>query len=458
MTHSNSHNRQGYIWFLMIFGGLGGLLYGYDIGVIAGALLYMHKQIALTTGQTSLIVGAVLGGGALATLITGPIADLIGRKKSILISALIFMLGVIILVSAQNFTTVLIGRLVQGAGIGMEIILIPLYLAETTPPHIRGKSVTLFQLFLTIGIVLAYGVNILFASSGDWRGMFSCVLLPGALFFVGALFIVESPRWLFIKKRPKQALKSLLATRDATSAEHDLDNMHKVYDEQQALHHENSSVFQARYIKPFLIALAIACLNQTTGINSLLQYGTLLLKDTGISSNVGSMLGSVGVGLMNMLVTIVAISLIDKVGRKPLLMLGSGGTVLALLFLGIVAHVGHHTLTEGYLVLGGFIAYILFYAIGPGVVVWLALSELLPTRIRSKGMGICLFVNSAVSALLASVFLLIVKHFTLAGAFWLCAACTVLYFLIAAFVLPETKNKSLEEIEQHFQNDAAGQS
>lgn len=451
---SQSQQRTPFILFLMLFGGLGGLLYGYDIGVIAGALLFMHQQIQLTTAQTSLIVGAVLGGGALATLITGPIADFIGRKKSILASALIFICGVLILVFAQNFAIVLAGRLVQGAGIGMEIILIPLYLAETTPPEVRGKSVTLFQLFLTIGIVLAYGINIFFAPSHNWRGMFACVLLPGILFFIGALFIVESPRWLFMKKRLEHALASLLKTRDETSAQHDLDNMHKVLDKQKALRAENSSLWQARYIKPFLIALSIACLNQLTGINSLLQYGTLILKSSGISSNIGSMLGSVGVGLMNTLVTIVAIALIDKVGRKPLLMLGSGGTVIALAFLGLVAHFGHHNTTEGYLILIGFIAYILFYAIGPGVVVWLALSELLPTRIRSRGMGVCLFVNSAVSAILASVFLIIIKDFTLAGAFWFCAFCTVFYFIIATFFLPETKNKSLEEIEQQFQKSA----
>jgi sugar porter (SP) family MFS transporter len=445
-----SDKRRKYILFLMFFGGLGGLLYGYDIGVIAGALLFMHKDISLTPAETSLVVGAVLGGGAFATLITGPIADYIGRKKSILASSLIFLAGVLILVNAHDFFTVLLGRIIQGAGIGMEIILIPLYLAETTPPEIRGKSVTLFQLFLTMGIVLAYGINILFAPSQNWRGMFLCVMVPGILFFLGALIISESPRWLFLKNHSQAALKALLRTRNEHDAKKDLHNMQLMDDKGKIAHKENSSVWQARYIKPLLIALAIACLNQLTGINSLLQYGTLILKHSGMSTNLGSMLGSVGVGLMNMIVTIIAVMLIDKVGRKPLLMLGSGCTVLALSFLGLVGYFGHNGPTEGYLMLSGFIFYIVSYAIGPGVVVWLAISELIPTRIRSKGMAICLFANSAVSAVLASVFLIVVKHLGLAGAFGICAMFTFFYFLIAAYALPETKNKSLEDIEDHF--------
>lgn len=442
-------NKRFYTLFLMVFGGLGGILYGYDIGVIAGALLFVNKELALTTAQASIIVGAFLGGGALSTLIAGFTADAIGRKKTIILSTIIFIAGVIIIISAHSYEHLLIGRIIQGIGIGMQIIVLPMYLAETAPPEVRGRSVTLFQLFLTAGIVLAYVINIIFAHFHNWRGMFICVLVPGFALLAGALFISESPRWAFKKFGVKAAESLLLRTRSPEAAKHDIEEMQA----NQKLDSNKVSladiIRQKRFVKPFFIALAIACLNQLTGINSFLQYGTVILKDSGLSSNLIALLGTAGIGLMNMVITIIAISLVDKVGRKPLLTFGTALTLLALLFLGLVTLMPTST-TVGYLVFVGLLLFIIGFGIGPGIVVWLALSELLPTQIRSVGMSICLFLNSGVSAVLASVFLILVQHIHISGVFLLCAGFTFFYFMIAKFKLPETKNKTLEEIEQHF--------
>jgi SP family galactose:H+ symporter-like MFS transporter len=450
MAQSTASSRRFYTYFLMILGGLGGLLYGYDLGVIPGALLFMNKEISLTTAETSLIVGAMLGGGAVATLIAGPIADVIGRKTTIIISGVIFLLGMLVLINSHTFMSALFGRLIQGAGIGIEMIVLPLYLAETTPPEVRGRCMTLFQLFLTFGILSAYSINLAFEHSENWRGMFVCVLIPGLIMLVGSLLIPESPRWLFWKNNVDGARESLLKTRSLEAANHDLLEMKNVMTERANTKTENESVWQRHYILPFAIALSIACLNQLTGINSFIQYSTLVFKTAGIDSNFGAMISTVGMGLVNFLVTLIAIFLIDRLGRKLLLMIGTAGTVCVLAFLGVITHNNSPSPVVAHMVVAGLLAYIAFFAIGPGVVVWLALSELIPMRIRSKGMSIALFANSVVSTLLASVFLTVVNKISLHGTFFLFAGFTLIYFAIATFALPETKQKSLEEIEQYF--------
>lgn len=441
-----------FAYFIIFFAGIGGMLYGYDLGVISGALIFMQTSLHLNEAELSSIVAAVLGGGAVATLITGYLADKFGRRTMISIAGGIFIIGVLLVIFSNTFDSILAGRLVQGIGIGIITIIIPLYLTEAAPSSIRGRSVTVFQLFLTGGILLAFLVDLVFTPSGNWRGMFACVLVPGILLFLGSFCLTKSPRWLYSQGRQQEAFEALKKSHSREEAELDIKEMQQVNLERTNLSITKffTKLCQRKYLIPFLIALAVACLNQLTGINSILQFSTLILKSTGISTNFISMLGSVGVGLINFIVTIIAISLIDKVGRKPLLTVGTAGTMLALFYSGFICFLPDSPLKGALLALGLFI-FILFFAIGPGVVVWLALSELLPMAIRSKGMAICLFVNSAVSSILASIFLVFVRKAGYESVFFLCGICTIFYFLLSAFILPETKNETLEEIELHFE-------
>ena len=444
-----------YAYFMVLFAGLGGMLYGYDIGVISGALIFIEKVMPLSDAELSSIVAAVLGGGAIATLITGYLADKFGRRLMITIASAIFMLGVVMLLFSYDYTYLLASRLIQGVGVGIITIIIPLYLAESAPTAIRGRSVTVFQLFLTGGILLAFLVDLAFTPSGNWRGMFACVLVPGGLLFIGSFFLTKSPRWLYSQGEEKAAYDALVRSHSSQEAKLDLAEMRQSHLTGAALSIGNffTKLMERKYLIPFLIALAIACLNQLTGINSILQFITLILKSTGFSSEFVSVLGSVGVGVVNFVVTAIALSIIDKVGRKPLLIIGTAGTLVALIYSGFICLMPD-SMTKGILLTIGLLVYILFYALGPGVVVWLALSELLPTAIRSKGMAICLFVNSAVSAILASVFLVLVHHGGYQSVFWLCGGFTIFYFLLATFILPETKNQTLEEIEKRFDKAA----
>lgn len=437
-----------FMLYVMIFAGIGGVLYGYDIGVISGALPFLKQDIGLSSDQLSIIVAAVLGGGSIATLVSGALADTLGRRPMIIIAAIVFILGIVMVMNAQSYFLVLSGRLIQGVGVGIIIIVVPLYLVETIPSHLRGRSIATFQCFLTAGIMLASVVDLRLIESGDWRKMFSFALVPAVVLLFGALGLSESPRWLFKKGKIDQAKKALNRCNAASETQRELAEM-------QALSINSpktafSLLLQKRYFIPFLLALAIACLNQLTGINSFLQFSTYMLQQSGLSSHFVSMLGTVGITLTNFLVTILAFFFIDKVGRKKLMCVGTAGIVLALLAVGAFSYLMPPGLFQGYLTVAGMLVYIFCFAIGPGVVVWLAISELLPTAIRGNGMAICLFANSLISTLLAGFFMHISEAWGYAADFWLCAFFTMVYFLVVYRYLPESKAKTLEEVEEEF--------
>ena len=442
-------SRQQKLWVMgvALLVGIGGMLYGYDIGVVSGALLFIQKSIPMGPTETGVIVGAVLGGGLLGTLIAGPACDRFGRRTMIAVASVIFILGVFCILLANSFLSLLLARLLLGIGVGVVAVAVPLYVAEMVPETSRGKYVTFFQLFLTFGIVAAYFVDMAFTASGDWRAMFAVVLIPAAIILFGIFRLPETPRWLVANNRIEQAQSVLQKMRTQ-------DDSAKMLVEIKASLVDSSGswgeLLSRKLALPLFIAVSIAVLNQWTGINTFLQYAPDILKDTGLGSNFASMLGSAGIGMVNFLCTILAICLIDVVGRKPLLVIGVAGVVIFELFLGLVNFLHFSTHLTGVLSLIGLLGYIFFYAIGPGVVVWLAISELLPTRVRGKAVALCLFFNSLAGTLLASIFLDLIKTIGMAGTFWFCAACSVCYLCIAYFLLPETKARTLEDIQRQF--------
>jgi len=450
--HTVKQNYRFFSILIVIFASIGGILYGYDIGVISGALLFIRGSIALTDTQMSIIVAAVLGGGSIATLVSGAFADWFGRKKMIAFSAFIFLVGVILVITAHSFMGILLGRLTQGIGVGIITIVIPLYLVETAPAAMRGRSITAFQLFLTGGILLAYLINLIFAPSGNWHAMFMCAMIPGLLLLISMYYAPESPRWLYLKGHVERAKNVLLSSRSKTEAEHDLTRMKAV----AKVDVYSGARWQKHYLLPLVITFTVACLAQLTGINSILQFAAMILEHAGLSSNVTSILGTVTVGLINFLMTAVALMLVDKVGRRPLLILGTSGVVAAMFLLGLVNLVLDAGILRGYLTLAGLVLYILFFAVGPGVVIWLILSELMPMSIRGKSMSVALFLNSLTSTLFAGVFMTLAHWIGYTGIFWLCSGSTMIYLFMAIYCIPETKNRSLEEIEQYFMKKVKG--
>jgi SP family galactose:H+ symporter-like MFS transporter len=446
---TTSPQQDRWIFLVALLVGLGGILYGYDVGVVSGALLFIHKSIPMTSTQTGIIVGAVLGGGLVGTLIAGPLADWYGRRFTIGASSLIFMLGVGCVLLAHSFATILLARLLLGIGVGIVAVAVPLYVAELVPAKDRGKYVTFFQLFLTFGIVLAYFVDLFFTPSGNWRAMFAVVLIPAVILFIGLFFLPETPRWLLAQGHELAAMQVLMRTHPATLIKSEIEEI------KAALKKENGSwkeLLQRNMWLPLGIAVGVAILNQWTGINSFLQYAPDLLKKAGLGSNMVAMLGSAGVGLTNFICTIVALLLVDRVGRRPLLIVGVSGVIISEVFLGIISMMHFQPIVEGWLSLVGLLGFILSFAIGPGVVVWLAISELFPTRVRGKGIALCLFFSSLSGSLLASVFLDLTAALGVAGTYWLCAGFSAVYLYLAVFYLPETKAKSLEDIQAYFED------
>jgi MFS family permease len=549
---------QRYSWFLLFIAGLGGLLYGIDVGIIAAALLYLSKTINLTVGQTSIIVAAVLGGGMVSSLVAGVLADLFGRKAMMVVSGLMYVVSVGLIVISQGFLPLFLGRLLQGMSGGVIAVVVPLYLAECLGASNRGRGTAIFQFMLTFGIVCASVIGwyytrqaesavtlaagnptlILAAQNHAWRSMFLSVVYPGLVFFLGAFVLSETPRWLLLRGRTDEALAALRRSTPEEEAQLELSEM-------KALAAENSqakaagttgSLLRRKYIVPFILACVIMVCNQTTGINSILGFLVIILKQAGMTASHATQ-GDVAVKVLNCAMTLVAVALVDKKGRTFLLRIGTAGVVIALtagglLFIGAEAGRsdvrskieaaqagntvtlpvnaatlgaasatnrpmaltvlysyggGDHVATvisnepnpvltikpeaskaqaplrikralygpvpaerTGWLITACLALFIAAFSVGPGVVVWLAMTELMPTRIRSIGIGVTLLLNQGASTLIAAVFLPVVGNYGYAAMFFFWAACTVVYFITAMFFLPETKGKTLEEIEMYF--------
>ncbi len=531
---------------------MGGLLYGIDVGIISAALLYLGKTIDLTVSQTSAVVAAVLGGSMFSSLVAGFLADWLGRKKMMIFSGLIFITSVGLIVLSHAFLSLFLGRLLQGLSGGVIAVVVPLYLAECLSADTRGRGSAIFQFMLTFGIVVAALTGFYYthqaeaaisAAAGNpeliaaaqnhaWRGMFLSVVYPGVIFFAGSFLLSETPRWLFLKGHAQQALASLRRSSSEADAQLQLTEMQSLAAEnKQRVSAGRTTLLQRKYIFPFLLACVILSLNQATGINSILGYLSIILRQAGMSA-VHATQSDLAIKILQCVMTVLAVALIDKKGRKFLLSLGTGGIVLALLLISLLFHsfeagrvdlgprvqaqvvnnrlslaadtirawspgdaapkaltvlysygggdklatmVGGETLTlapestsaslvihhaylgqvpqqqTGWLVAACLGLFMTFYAIGPGVVVWLTLSELMPTRIRSAGMGIALLLNQGVSTLVAGIFLPVVAHVGYYAMFLTWAGCTLLYCLTAIFFLPETKGKTLEEIERGFE-------
>lgn len=661
-----------YAMYLMFMAGLGGLLYGVDVGIIAAALPYIEATSDYTPQQLSIVVAAVLLGSVLSSLFAGMLAEWLGRKKVIIISAFLFTLSIPVICTSASFEALMAGRILQGASAGLIGVVVPMYLAECLDASSRGKGTGMFQFLLTIGLVFAALIGLVttkivgaaddvtietVSKANAWKTIFWCSALPGIILFLGAFRLKESPRWLYRRGRKEEALSSLAANNGDEAASEILDEMiaaDKAEAESMAAAKEaakGDSLFQRKYVIPFILAVVVLACTQATGINSVLNYSVKVFQQAGLQGEQANY-ADLAIKVVNMLMTIVAVSLVDKKGRKFLLMVGTLGIIVGLVGVGLMfsmlenkrvdvtkyardlvqdqaalklstenavkwarenkaegwddafmqgesvapgmqlivtyhqgddsnqvvaehfdraaamkrvnealasptdayvdramapadvdtaradfmknldkkaeasarlsdkirsgkvalrdgiskeekeaiikelqrleknsdraiidpGFVGRATFLDklcfwsdsqdpgtlkkleivraeigmkpgaltGWSVTAFFIIFIAFYAAGPGVCVWLALSELMPNRIRANGMAIALLINQGVSTTIAGVFLPWVGACGYSSVFFTLAGFTVIYFITAAFFLPETKGRTLEEIEQYF--------
>jgi sugar porter (SP) family MFS transporter len=436
---------------IVFFSAMGGMLYGYDIGIINSAFLFIDKEIPMTSFQTSLLGGSVLFGGAFAILVGGIIADIFGRKRTLILASLIFIASVVMIDASTNYTMLLISRLVQGTSVGFITVTVPIYLTETVPGTIRGFAVTCFQLFLTAGILIANYVGLLLQSGGNWRAMFLTALIPGAIFFAGCFLLRKSPRWLLMVGKDNEAKAVLTDLIGEFGAKEELDEVRAVINKGAQAKTSLLSILTTRhYLVPMFLVFSMAILIQLTGINSFLEFSATLLKYEGISSNYVAIAGGVAITAVNFISTLIAVFIADKLERKFTIMICTFCVSLCLLFTAIALWILPEGSLQGWALLIGLIVFIFFYALGPGAYIWVIMSELLPTQIRSKALGVALFLNSMMSALLATVFLPAIHHIGDSSMFFICGIFTLIYSFIVFKLVPKTTGRSLEDIEKGF--------
>ena len=454
------NERSVSVGLILAIAGLGGLLYGVDFGVIAAAEPYLMSLGIYSGTRVSLVVGAVMFGGLLSSLTAGVLCDRIGRKKMIVASAAMFLAAIpFVCMFLENFAVLFSARVLQGMSAGYMAVVMPMYLTETLPPEIRGRGTGVFQFFLGLGLVVAAGAGCLVATyygasdaegitasgmASAWRANFWWTMAPVAVLFLGSLKLPESPVW--------KGRRNVANIANANVADCQLEL--GIETGNNSTFATFSSLMSRRYVVPFALACLVLLFNKTTGMSSFTSYLVSILHNAGFDGIFANW-GQLAVKLTNMIVTIFAAAIIDRKGRTWLLKTGVAGMTIGLAAIGSVFLAIERFGVEannftGFVTLLAFFFMQVFYALGPGICVWLVLSELMPTRIRANGMAIALFMNQLAACGLASTFRPWVEAWGWSSMFFFFAANGVLYFITALFI-PETKGKSLEELEHLFE-------
>ncbi|WP_438351671.1 sugar porter family MFS transporter [Paenibacillus sp. FA6] len=437
-----------FVTLVSIVSALGGLLFGFDTAVVSGAIGFMQEHFQLNQIQVGWAVSSLIIGCIVGAAFSGVLSDKFGRKRLLITASILFIIGSIGSGLADTFSYYIIARIIGGLGIGITSTLSPLYNAEIAPAKFRGRLVALNQLAVVTGIFLTYFVNLWISNSGDaawgvttaWRWMFGVGTIPGVLFLVLLFFVPESPRWLIKQGRPADALPILLRIHGEDLAKKEVIDIKKSFDQ------ESGSIRQL--FKPglriaLIVGVALAVLQQITGINAVMYYAPEIFKATGAGTN-SALIQTIFVGLVNFLFTILAIWLIDKVGRKALLLVGTGSMMICLIVIGAAFQTGN---TSGPWVLIFILLYVASFAISLGPVVWVIMSEIFPNRIRGKAIAIASMALWAADYVVSQSFPPMLSSIGPGITFWIFAAMSFITFIFTWRVVPETKGKTLEEIE-----------
>lgn len=428
---------------------LGGLLFGYDIGVISGAILFVQKQFSLSARMEEIVVSSVLLGSLAGAAAGGVLADRLGRRRLLIAAAIVFGLGGVGAALAPGTAWLILARVVAGVAIGVASFVAPLYISEIAPVEIRGKLVSINQLAITIGIVISYLVDYAFAGSGAWRGMFAVAVIPAAAFGIGLIFIPDSPRWLAGRGRLDQARAVLKKIRNPDQASSELSDIQESLGRQKG---NWSELWSPVLRSAMIVGIGLAIAQQITGINTVIYYAPTIFKFAGLTSSSAAILASVGVGLVNVTLTVVAMQLIDRVGRRPLLLISLAGMAASLALLGLAFSLPQFKSVLGWVSIASLMAFVGSYALGLGPVFWLILSEIYPLRIRGRAMSVGTAVNWTGNLVVALTFLTLTKALGKPGTFWLFGVVTIAAWFFAFFLVPETKGKTLEQIEAYMRS------
>lgn len=441
-----------YFWLYVvaIVASLGGLLSGFDTGVISGALLFINQTWDLSDYTQGFLVSSVLIGAVIGAGTNGILADMFGRKKIIIATAVIFIIGSILCALAPNIYVLILSRILVGLAVGIVNFIVPLYLSEVAPKQMRGTLVSLYQWAITAGILFSYVINGAFASAVyNWRWMLFAGVVPGLVLLVGMSFLGDTPRWLVSKNRDEEAKKIYRKIEPNENADV------AVAEIKETLKTEGGSDKKIRFkkwmIMPFVVGIGIMFAQICTGINTIIYYAPTIFKIAGFDSNANAIYATAGIGLINFLMTIIAIFFTDKLGRKPLLYVGLTGVMLSLLGLGCAFHFASILgASLKWVAVGSLAFYIICFAFSLGPVGWIIVSEVFPLKIRGLAMSLCTVANFAFNFFVVGSFPILINRVGGAYTFWMFAFVSLLCIIFVYFFVPETKGISLEQIESNW--------
>ena len=447
MSLDSKQNPGRFVYVVAVVSALGGLLFGYDTGVISGAILFIEKDYALSNILVGIVVSAVLIGAVIGAAIAGYLADLVGRRKMILMAAIVFILGAIGTAFTPDVLLLIAGRIVVGLAIGIASMTAPLYISEVAPAKARGSLVSINQLAITIGIVASYLVDYALAPIQGWRYMLGLAAVPAIILALGMLPLPDTPRWLVNHSEPIKARKVLKRIRGKEDVEKELGEIQKSLKEQK----EGRAELLNPLVKPALIiGVSLAIFQQVTGINTVVYYAPKIFQFAGVSSSSAAIFSTLLVGVVNVAFTVVAIILLDRVGRRPLLLIGLAGMVSSLALLGVSFYLSSLSAFQGLIATVGLMVYVASFAIGLGPVFWLLISEIYPLRVRGLAMSLASEANWGSNLIIALTFLTLIQLLGRSGTFWLYALVGIFAWIFCYKLVPETKGHTLEEIERHW--------
>lgn len=442
--------KHFWLYVIAVVASLGGLLSGFDTGVVSGALLFINETWTISPFEQGWIVSAAIVGAVIGAAMNGSLSDIYGRKKIIVATGVIFALGSLMCAYATTPYWLIAARVVIGLAVGMVNFVVPLYLSEIAPQKIRGMLVSLFQLAITAGILFSYLINRVFANAEyNWRWMLGAGLVPAVILLVGITFLGDTPRWLISKKRDDEARKIFLKINPEDNAEAHIKEVRATIQGNNPS--KKQKVFQKWMLMPVFVGVGMMFMQICTGINTIIFYTTTIFKIAGFADNISAIYATIGIGAVNFMMTFVAIFFTDRWGRKPLLYIGLWGVLIALLALGgafhFAAELGDNL---KWIAVASVVLYITAFAMSLGPIGWIMVSEILPLKIRGFAMSLCTVANFGFNFIVVLSFLPLLHSIGEAYTFWIFAGIAVLSLLFTYFLVPETKGISLEKIEKNW--------
>jgi sugar porter (SP) family MFS transporter len=437
--------KQGFLWRVSLIAGLGGILYGFDVGIIAAALIYVQRSFGLSTRMQEVVVSVVLVGAMLGAIVGGSIADRIGRRKTLMWGGAIFLVGSLLAPVSPDVSALVIARALLGVAIGFTSVTAPVYVSELAPPQSRGRLIGLYQFALTVGVAVADLSGYWLAAPGGWRYMFGIGAIPAALFLLLVLTLPESPRWLAAQGRFADAHAVLCSYTDEAGAAMLSEDIRTGLATQ--VERRWSALWSPSVRGLLFIAVGFTVLQQVTGINTILYYGPRIFALAGVASDRTAILATFLVAAVNVLATVIALLLVDRIGRKPLLYAGVGGMTAALAVLSYAFH-DQAALGPalGVTALVCLIVYITCFAFSMGPIAWILVSEVFPLRLRGRGVAAATLGSGISNFFVSITFLSLLHSLGTASVFLMYAGFCILTLFFVRFVVPETKGRDLESI------------